>query len=419
MTEFAAHDRLSEYLDGELSGDELARMEEALAADPALRAELEELRALVDRLGSLPPVKAPEGLVASVMEATADLAIGVQSGDLPVAANVVFWKTPWFGAVAAMLLVGVGVVFVNQGGETMAPPSPAMMAASEEPAASTIPSPSGSLRGEDLDAGDAVVDAGFAADAEEAARERLADRLAAEGGSGAEGRPLMEEATPRVMNGVTGPAEAPAASPPPASRPARDVRRESAVGPDGVFEAEWESDDGVVMHELDPSPAPEEPTAGAFAPEPEDEPAVASADDVTMSDEPLEDYLDPAADLEVAEAESAPVASGGAVRREGGGRVAARTAPPKLDEVTFTGVGGDATLKLAPGVTRDQVISALRSAGITVTPMASGKLRLDLAESNASTMSRVLREHGSLKMGRAPEANADARIRVDVSVTAE
>lgn len=433
-TEFAAQERLSEYLDGELSGDELARMEAALDADPSLRAELDELAALIGDLGSLPAVQAPEGLLGAVLAATADLAIGVDAGldavaesgqfaaagGPPIAAtaaNVAFWKTPWFGAMAAVLVLGVGVMFTTRGGgspKTMAPPSPAAFSAA--PDGPLVPSPSGAVT-DDL-GGDAIVDAGV----EEAARERLADRLA---GEREEPEPLMETATPRVMNGVTGPAEAPA----PASRPApRRSQPASAVGPDGVFEAEWEDegDDAVVMEELPEAEAREPSMPGvSFAPEPGGglpaDDASASADDVTMADEPLEDFLDPAADLpssaSARRAESAPAATG-AVRsdRRGGGRTADASAakssgdaPPSLDEVTFTGAGGDGTLRLAPGVTAEMAITALRGNGVAVDTISASSstrvLQLTVAESAAATMTSVLRQHGALQYGRAPQAS--------------
>lgn len=48
------NDRLSDYLDGEVSGDELAKLEAALEGDVALRQVLEELRVVRDAAGSLP-----------------------------------------------------------------------------------------------------------------------------------------------------------------------------------------------------------------------------------------------------------------------------------------------------------------------------------------------------------------------------
>ena len=48
------NDRLSDYLDGEVSGDELAELEAALERDAQLGQVLEELRAVRDAAGSLP-----------------------------------------------------------------------------------------------------------------------------------------------------------------------------------------------------------------------------------------------------------------------------------------------------------------------------------------------------------------------------
>jgi len=98
----------------------------------------------------------------------------------------------------------------------------------------------------------------------------------------------------------------------------------------------------------------------------------------------------------MADASSASKSSGGA--------------PPSLDEVTFTGVGGDGTLRLAPGVAPETVITALRGNGVTVETVSVSSstrvLQLTVAESAAPTMSRVLRQHGALQYGRALSANA-------------
>lgn len=72
MTEPADDERLaamlSDYVDGTLAPAERAEVEAALAADPALRAEVEELRASVGALKSLPPTAAPPELGRSVEE---------------------------------------------------------------------------------------------------------------------------------------------------------------------------------------------------------------------------------------------------------------------------------------------------------------------------------------------------------------
>ena len=49
-----SHELLHAYFDGELSGEEAARFERALAADPVLAARLQELKSLDDALDVLP-----------------------------------------------------------------------------------------------------------------------------------------------------------------------------------------------------------------------------------------------------------------------------------------------------------------------------------------------------------------------------
>lgn len=57
---------LSDYVDGTLTAAERAEVEAALAADPALRAEVDELRASMSLLKSLPPTTAPGDLGKAV-----------------------------------------------------------------------------------------------------------------------------------------------------------------------------------------------------------------------------------------------------------------------------------------------------------------------------------------------------------------
>ncbi len=60
---------LSAYLDGELSPEETARVEQALRADPALEAELTTLRAVDGALDVLPGCSAPDDLEQRVRAA--------------------------------------------------------------------------------------------------------------------------------------------------------------------------------------------------------------------------------------------------------------------------------------------------------------------------------------------------------------
>jgi hypothetical protein len=55
-------DRLSEYLDGELAGDDADRLESRLAAEPELQALLEDLRAVKRAAAEQPDLEAPTGL---------------------------------------------------------------------------------------------------------------------------------------------------------------------------------------------------------------------------------------------------------------------------------------------------------------------------------------------------------------------
>ncbi len=54
-------------LDGEATPSEALELERLVAADPAARAQFEQLRRLFDALASVPKAFPPEGLVASVM----------------------------------------------------------------------------------------------------------------------------------------------------------------------------------------------------------------------------------------------------------------------------------------------------------------------------------------------------------------
>ena len=333
MSNFEAHENLSAYLDGMLSGPELAQMEEALAADADLRAELEELREMVQGLGSLPTHEAPAGLMAGVLASVADLPIPTADGaDLgsgpgestelvapvaePLPSNVV--RLAWFKAPAVATALAASLVFgfvwITQQSDPAGAPEPA---AFEAAVAEAPPQPSGVVPGDEFDA---VADLGVA-EGEEHARERLAGRLA-----GAEEKPeLLESAEPDVMNGAAGAAAPPAvAEARPAPAPRRESVPESVVGPDGVFEADWESGDAVADAD-----APEEemgepgPAEVAFAPEPPGGALAAadpSVDDVTLDDEPLEDFTDPPGDEELLEVASAAApASSGAMRRGAGG----------------------------------------------------------------------------------------------------
>ncbi|MGD9648239.1 MAG: zf-HC2 domain-containing protein, partial [Pirellulales bacterium] len=74
-------ERLSAYLDGELSADEQARVEQLLADEPAARQLLDELRAVSTTLQSLPRAPVPGDLAADVLREIE--ARGVRRGPKP------------------------------------------------------------------------------------------------------------------------------------------------------------------------------------------------------------------------------------------------------------------------------------------------------------------------------------------------
>lgn len=69
MTQPPHHDQLSAYLDGELEPDEIDRVEAELRANPALRAELDELREVAAFLREAGPARAPADFHARVLAA--------------------------------------------------------------------------------------------------------------------------------------------------------------------------------------------------------------------------------------------------------------------------------------------------------------------------------------------------------------
>jgi anti-sigma factor RsiW len=62
------NEQLYAYLDGELGPEETARVESALASEPALAAELDLLRGVDRALGTLPGHEAPDDLADRVLE---------------------------------------------------------------------------------------------------------------------------------------------------------------------------------------------------------------------------------------------------------------------------------------------------------------------------------------------------------------
>lgn len=147
MSHSFANEQLSALLDGELTDTEAAALEAELAADPALREELEALRAASRFLRDHAPVSAPEGFAARLQERLA--------AEPPPAANT----TAAFAglrralpglAVAAAALIVVGVTAMQSTFQGAAPEpaaetkaaAPAAAAPGEPEPATYAPAPS-------------------------------------------------------------------------------------------------------------------------------------------------------------------------------------------------------------------------------------------------------------------------------------
>lgn len=113
-------ERLSAWLDDELSLDERAQFEKLLAESPELRSELEELQQVSGLVKQLPRVSAPEELQPAVMQ-------GIERETLLAGHDVAAADTrrsrvnPAFVATAALVLVAVVVVWMqNDQGDRIA-----------------------------------------------------------------------------------------------------------------------------------------------------------------------------------------------------------------------------------------------------------------------------------------------------------
>nr|HID15121.1 hypothetical protein [Anaerolineae bacterium] len=87
---------LSAYLDGQLSAGERARLEAQLAADPALRAELEALRHTVTLVRDLPLVSIPRNFILSP-------AVAARPRPAPLARPRRAWAAPLLTAATAVV----------------------------------------------------------------------------------------------------------------------------------------------------------------------------------------------------------------------------------------------------------------------------------------------------------------------------
>ena len=334
MSEHKHSDQVSAFIDGELKGEELASFQEAMEFDSALAAEVHGLRLLVSDLAAMPAVETPAGFAEGVLGRVADLPIpgtageaieaelvteAGAAGDIPGLAMSAIVGPEGFGGIARFLmnslwvkapagaLVAAGLAFgLSQmlGSDSVGPPEPNLAAL-------------GGVTGE--------VDDGVVALDEERDEDRSEVGANLEGGAAEqeqESAPMLRRPESSVRSGaaVGSKSARPAKN---ESRKRREVPK-SVVGEEGVFEADWESNDGVVLVDDPPEPSgtdfaeeEEESLVGAatavepeVAAEPmadsENAPAedaasrsLSTINDITMSGEPLEDNLLPDADLEL------------------------------------------------------------------------------------------------------------------------
>ena len=89
-------EHISAAIDGELSPQETARLEEHLAHCPACQALMGDLAALHTQLGALPPVEVPKNLKEDILAAVHDSKVT----PLPTKKN--FYYKKWMASAAAL-----------------------------------------------------------------------------------------------------------------------------------------------------------------------------------------------------------------------------------------------------------------------------------------------------------------------------
>ncbi len=108
------HEELSALLDGELSPERARRVAQAVEADPALQAELAQLRAVRGLLGGLAREGAPEGLVESVLERVERDRL-LQAAAEPVEQRrPLRWLRRAAGAAVIVLAAGLGLYLYDE-----------------------------------------------------------------------------------------------------------------------------------------------------------------------------------------------------------------------------------------------------------------------------------------------------------------
>ena len=103
-------EQLSAYLDGELKGDQVRRVEQALSQDPALAAELAALRHTRELLRKLPRQHAGEDFAARLLDRAERMRL---IGQVHPATRRRFISWSWLATAAAVLIVAGAGIFVT------------------------------------------------------------------------------------------------------------------------------------------------------------------------------------------------------------------------------------------------------------------------------------------------------------------
>ncbi|MGZ0172684.1 MAG: anti-sigma factor family protein [Planctomycetales bacterium] len=114
-----SNERLSAWLDDELSLDERAEVEKLLAKSPELRQELDELQRLSGRLKSLPVGQAPAELQQAVIRSIERETLLAAADEPNVARRGQLLRT-LSTAAAVALVAGAGIWFTSNGGPNVA-----------------------------------------------------------------------------------------------------------------------------------------------------------------------------------------------------------------------------------------------------------------------------------------------------------
>ena len=438
MSDLDPKTMIGPYLDGELSAQDRALFEAAMGGDPALAADVDELRAMIGDLAALPAPPAPKGHSAAVFarvaglqipglsDATeasapagaseaveppaspevlddhADIGLSTETGlatDIPglawaalvgpeglgglfrALASSTWVKVPVGAAAALGLVLGLGQFLTPD--ESSAPQADLL-------AQRSSPEPTGPSTAPEIQEDDGVV----ALD-EEALQDRSLRKELAVVGTGAKAR-AGEGSLDGAALGSRGRAKASAEKREEELAPGTKAREEwvpplpasgawtapkrkpkSVVGPDGVYQADWEDQRTVeearqraASMEAAGAAAPPTPSAvaaesgsldaGEGAPsslppekrlaldaaegaEVNDGVAFGGLEDVTIDSEPLEDYLEPAADAALlAETAAEPVP---APRRRAAAGPSADVVDDFVEEISAADVVGQSVAR--------------------------------------------------------------------------